>query len=170
MAVRRQLVVFKVGSEEFAIDILLTREVVSLREITPVPETAQYVEGIMNLRGNLVPVLDFRRRLRAGKITSHDEQRIIISNLDGKLAGLIVDGATEVIRVGENMIEPAPDIIVELGADYIAGVINLKERFVTLIDLKKALTEEIKYELDEIIALLSKHTPGAVAPAQAMQG
>lgn len=168
MAARRQLVVFKVGSEEFAIDILLTREVVSLREITPVPETAQYVEGIMNLRGNLVPVLDFRRRLRAGKITSHDEQRIIISNLDGKLAGLIVDGASEVVRVVEDMIEPAPDIIAEMGADYIAGVINLGERFVTLIDLKKALTEEIKYELDEIIALLSKHA--TIAPAQAMRG
>jgi purine-binding chemotaxis protein CheW len=170
MARRRQLVVFKVGHEEFAIDILLTREVVVPREITPVPETAEYVEGVMNLRGNLVPVLDFRCRLRAGKAGDHDERRIIITSLDGQAAGLIVDGASEVIRVGEEMIEPAPDIISEMGADYIAGVINLGERFVTLVDLKKALTEEIKCELDEVIALLVKHSARGTAPVKAAQG
>ena len=65
MGARRQLVVFKVGAEEFAVDIMLTREVVLMREITPVPETETYVEGVMNLRGSLVPVIDFRKRLRA---------------------------------------------------------------------------------------------------------
>jgi len=65
LGAKRQLVVFRVGSEEFAVDIMLTNEVVLMREITPVPETEGYVEGVMNLRGNLVPVLDFRKRLRA---------------------------------------------------------------------------------------------------------
>src|SRR6266851_4057796 len=65
LGAKRQLVVFRVGGEEFAVDIMLTNEVVLMREITPVPETEGYVEGVMNLRGNLVPVLDFRKRLRA---------------------------------------------------------------------------------------------------------
>ncbi len=155
LAAKRQLVVFKVGTEEFAIDIMLTNEVVLMREITPVPETEGYVEGVMNLRGNLVPVLDFRRRLRARETTARAEHRIIIARLDGVTAGLIVDGTSEVIRVSDDMIEPAPDLISEIGAGYVQGVIRINDRFITLIDLKKALSEEVEAELDEVTRVLS---------------
>lgn len=157
MAVRRQLVVFKVGAEEFAVDILLTKEVVVPREITPVPDTESFVEGVMNLRGNLIPVIDFRKRLRARATSTEREQRIVIANIDERTAGLIVDGASEVIRVSEDMVEPPPDVISELGADYVEGVINLRNRFITLIDLKKALSMEILAELDCVIEALSRH-------------
>jgi purine-binding chemotaxis protein CheW len=167
VAQRRQLVVFKVGTEEFAVDIMLTKEVVLMREITPVPETEAYVEGVMNLRGSLVPVLDFRKRLRALKATTHSDHRIIITQFDGRTAGLIVDGASEVIRVTEGMIEPVPHLIWEIGAGYIEGVVNLKGRFITLIDLRKALTGEIVGELDEVLKLLAtERTP--IAPARAV--
>ena len=165
MAGKRQLVLFKVGAEEFAVDILLTKEVVVMREITPVPETEDYVEGVMNLRGNLVPVLDFRKRLRAKAAEATDDRRIVISNLEGRLTGLIVDGASEVIRIGDEMIEPAPDIIAEIGAGYIIGVITLNDRFITLIDLKKALSGEIVGELDRAMKALMRHRESA--PAQA---
>ena len=155
MGVRRQLVVFKVGSEEFAVDIMLTREVVLMREITPVPETEVYVEGVMNLRGSLVPVLDFRKRLRAFRSTEHSEHRIIITSLDGRTVGLIVDAASEVIRVSSEMIETVPHLISEMGVGYIEGVVNINGRFITLIDLRKALTGEIVGELDEVIKVLS---------------
>ena len=167
VAQRRQLVVFKVGTEEFAVDIMLTKEVVLMREITPVPETEAYVEGVMNLRGSLVPVLDFRKRLRALKTTAHSDHRIIITQFDGRTAGLIVDGASEVIRITEDMIEPVPHLISEIGAGYVEGVINLKGRFITLIDLRKALTGEIVGELDEVIKVLAtERTP--IAPARAV--
>jgi purine-binding chemotaxis protein CheW len=156
LAAKRQLVVFKVGNEEFAIDIMLTNEVVLMREITPVPETEGYVEGVMNLRGNLVPVLDFRKRLRALGTTSRAEHRIIIANVDGRTAGLIVDGASEVIRVSDDMIEPVPDLIWEIGAGYVEGVVRVNDRFITLIDLRKALSEEIGAQLDEVITVLSR--------------
>jgi len=146
-----------VGTEEFAVDIMLTKEVVLMREITPVPETEAYVEGVMNLRGSLVPVLDFRKRLRAFSTAAHTDHRIIIANLDGRTAGLIVDGASDVIRVSEDMIEPVPHLISEIGAGYVEGVLNLKGRFITLIDLRKALTGEIVGELDEVIKVLSRH-------------
>ncbi len=167
MAARRQLVVFRVGTEEFAVDIMLTKEVVLMREITPVPETESYVEGVMNLRGNLVPVLDFRKRLRAFRTTAHPDHRIIIANLDGRTAGLIVDGASEVIRVGDDMIEPVPHLISEIGASYVEGVINVNDRFITLIDLRKALTGEIVGELDEVISALSRQRE-PVTPAKAV--
>ena len=167
MAARRQLVVFRIGTEEFAVDIMLTKEVVLMREITPVPETEDYVEGVMNLRGNLVPVLDFRKRLRAVSTTAHVDHRIIIANLDGRTAGLIVDGASDVIRVSEDMIEPVPHLISELGAGYIEGVVNVKGRFITLIDLRKALTGEIVGELDEVIRVLARQSE-PLAPAKAV--
>ena len=167
MAARRQLVVFRVGTEEFAVDIMLTKEVVLMREITPVPETEAYVEGVMNLRGSLVPVLDFRKRLRAVSTTAHLDHRIIIANLDGRIAGLIVDGASDVIRVSEDMIEPVPHLISEVGAGYVEGVVNVKGRFITLIDLRKALTGEIVGELDEVIRVLSRQRE-PVTPAKAV--
>jgi len=167
VAQRRQLVVFKVGTEEFAVDIMLTKEVVLMREITPVPETESYVEGVMNLRGNLVPVLDFRKRLRALKGTVHSDHRIIITQFDGRTAGLIVDGASEVIRVTDEMIEGVPHLISEIGAGYIEGVINLKGRFITLINLRKALTEDIVGELDEVLKVLATERT-AIAPARAV--
>lgn len=163
---RRQLVVFKVGTEEFAADIMLTKEVVLMREITPVPGTEAYVEGIMNLRGSLVPVLDFRKRLRARRTVGPAEQRIIIVQLEGRSAGLIVDGASEVIRVNDDLIEPVPDLISETGAVYVEGVISLKDRFITLINLQKALSGEILSELDEVMTFLSARRE-QLAPARA---
>lgn len=166
---KRQMVVFEVGAGEFALDILATKEVVGLREIAPVPETPDYVEGVMNLRGNLVPVLDLRKRMRARKGSRNRDPRIIVANLEGRFVGLIVDRASDVIRVDDENIEPAPDIIVEAGADYVTGIVNLGgRRFITLIDLRKALSEEIICELDEVIALLSKSSGGSVSPAQAV--
>src|SRR5689334_5455692 len=119
------MIIFKVGAEEFAVDIMFVKEVVMMRDITPVPETAAFVEGVMNLRGNLVPVLDLRKRLRARRLESSREQRILIARYHGKLIGLIVDGTSEVVRISRQMIEPAPDIIHELDADYVSGIINL---------------------------------------------
>lgn len=146
---------------------MLTHEVVLMREITPVPETEGYVEGVMNLRGNLVPVLDFRKRLRALGTTAVAEHRIIITKIDGRTAGLIVDGASEVIRISDEMIEPVPDLVWELGAGYIEGVVKLNDRFITVIDLRKALSEEIVAELDEVVAALSSGR-GHIAPARSM--
>ena len=164
---RRQLVVFRVGAEEFAVDIMLTKEVVLMREITPVPESESYVEGVMNLRGSLVPVLDFRKRLRATATNVSADRRIIIANIDGTTAGLIVDGASEVLRVSDDLIEPVPDLITEMGAGYVEGVINLKNRFITLIDLRKALSDEIVRELDDVMRVLSSRRR-QLAPAQAV--
>jgi purine-binding chemotaxis protein CheW len=164
---RRQLVIFKIGAEEFAVDIMLTKEVVLMREITPVPETEIYVEGVMNLRGSLVPVLDFRKRLRAFSNSASTDRRIIITNFDGRITGLVVDGASEVIRISDDMIEPVPVLLSETGGAYIEGVINLNGRFIALIDLKKVLTGEIVGELDQVMRVVSKQRE-TISPAVAV--
>jgi purine-binding chemotaxis protein CheW len=166
VAAKQQMIIFRVGVEEFAVDILLVKEVVMMREITPVPETAMYVEGVMNLRGILVPVVDLRKRLRARRIANGPDQRILIARFDGKLIGLIVDGTSEVVRVSRELIEPAPDIIRELEADYVAGIINLDERFITLMDLERALTGDVSNELEQVTAALAA-TSASVERVQA---
>lgn len=164
---RRQLVVFKVGTEEFAVDIMLTREVVLMHDITPVPETEGYVEGVMNLRGHLLPVLDLRKRLRVSRPVETRDRRIIVTSVEGRLAGLIVDGASEVIRVNDDMIEPVPNLISEIGAAYVQAVVNVNDRFITLIDLENAFSQDTVAELDQVIAYLSRQREH-VAPAQAV--
>ncbi|HKP13588.1 MAG TPA: chemotaxis protein CheW [Blastocatellia bacterium] len=165
MAAKQQMIIFRVGAEEFAVDIMLVKEVVMMREITPVPETAAFVEGVMNLRGSLVPVVDLRKRLRARRAADGTDRRILIARLENKPIGLIVDGASEVVRVSRDMIEPAPDVIRELDADYVAGIINLGERFVTLMDVERALTGDISSELERVMASLGR---GSAEPAQAV--
>jgi purine-binding chemotaxis protein CheW len=164
----KQLVVFRIGAGDFAVDILTTKEVVPLREVTPVPETPDYVEGVMNLRGSLIPILDLRRRMRApdrapAAAHSSDDRRIIISKFGGKLVGVIVDSASEVIRISEEKIEPAPGLIAEIGAAYVSGVVVLGERVVTLIDLQKALSEEVLCELGEVLAAVQRSSGARMA-------
>lgn len=162
---RRQFVVFKVGDEEFAMDIMLTKEILASAEITPVPEAYDYVEGVINLRGTLIPVLDLNRRLRAGSNARGGDPRIVVVNIDGRVTGLTVDGVTEVIRVSDDQVEPPPDLIVEAGATYIQGVARIGSRFVTLIDVAATLTEEVSTELEKVLVLLAKARPEERTPA-----
>jgi purine-binding chemotaxis protein CheW len=177
MLARRQMILFGIGGEEFAIDIGLAKEIVVMLPITPVPETQEYVSGVMNLRGNLVPVLDLRLRLRAGRIgeasaaSGPSAGRIIIVRLEGKLTGLIVDGASETIWITEGQIESPPDIITEIGADYIAGIVRHHDRFVTILDLPKALRGEVMHELEEVHRLLmEKFVDPRTAPQADVDG
>jgi purine-binding chemotaxis protein CheW len=167
VAAKQQMIIFKVGDEEFAVDIMLVKEVVMMRDITPVPETVGFVEGVMNLRGNLVPVVDLRKRLRAHRVANDTDRRILIARLEGKPIGLIVDGTSEVVRIGRDLIEPAPDILRELDAGYVAGIINLNERFITLMDLRGALVGGILSDLERVMAALaSGRQPAATAEAR----
>ncbi len=149
---KRQVVVFKIGREEFAVDILVTKEVVERPRVTPVPETAEFVAGVMNLRGSLVPVMDLRKRLRARGSKESRDERVIISIIEGKTIGLIVDGASEVLRVGDKDVEAPPEVISEMGASYIAGVIVSSNRHITLIDLDKVFSEDVLCDLDQAMA------------------
>jgi purine-binding chemotaxis protein CheW len=160
---KRQLIIFQIGAGEFATDILSVREITLMQEITPVPETSEIVEGVVNLRGRLAPVVDLRKRMRGARRQITDETRIIIARPDQKLIGLIVDRAVDFIRIDENEIEPVPDLVSEIGAAYVIGLIRQGERLVTLIDLKQALGESLMRELDEVMQALAQLQPAAPA-------
>jgi len=165
MPSRKQMVVFKIGGEDFALDIIRAKEVVMMRGITPIPEAAESVEGVLNLRGNLIPVFDLRKRLRAAQSNSKSDERIIVVELEGVTAGFIVDGASELIRVSEKDIESVPDLLTEIGANYLKGVINQDGRHIAVVDLGEILNGEIRCELSRVIEVLASNGRGNRAEA-----
>jgi len=135
-----QLVTFKLGAEEFALDILVVQEINRRVEITKVPKTPEFVEGVINLRGKIVPVLDLRKRfgLMGREFTGH--ARIIVVNIDTRVLGLMVDSVSEVLWIPSHTIEPAPPLVAGIDAAYIKGVGRFEGRLLILLDLGKVLS------------------------------
>jgi purine-binding chemotaxis protein CheW len=141
-----QLVVFKVGDEEFGVDINQVREIVRLVEITRMPKAPAFIEGVVNLRGQIVSVIDLAKRLDIPSIPRDDNTRIIIIEIERNTVGMVVDSVSEVLRLSMRDIADVPALIeTEVPEHYIRGVGKLQDRLLVLLDLSKVLTyEEIK--------------------------
>lgn len=130
-----QLVTFGLGEEEFAVDILAVQEINRMMALTRVPQSPPEVEGVINLRGKIIPVVDLRRRfgLKAGE--KSEQSRIIVVEVHAKTIGFIVDRVSEVLRISRSIVEPAPQMVCSVDSDFIAGVGKLKDRLLILLDL-----------------------------------
>ena len=142
-----QLVGFMIGKELFGVDILMVQEIIRAAPITAVPNSPDFVEGVINLRGNIIPVIELRKRL--GFVTpdvSMEDSWILILDIEGRITGFIVDSVTEVLKIQESAIEPPPDIVVAgLESQYIRGVCEIDEKLLILLDFKCILlVDEIK--------------------------
>ncbi len=138
-----QLVVFALGDEEFGVDISQVREIVRLIQITYLPKAPVFIEGVVNLRGQVVAVIDLAKRLGVPSKPRGDSTRIIIVELADNVVGMIVDSVSEVLRLPDENIEEVPHIIdTEVPEHYISGVGKLKDRLLVLLDLNKVLTPE----------------------------
>jgi purine-binding chemotaxis protein CheW len=146
-----QLVTFKIGNEEFGINILLVQEIIKMLQITKIPNTPEYVEGIINLRGKIIPVVDLRSRLGMNKKDMNKDSRVIVVEVDNKTIGFIVDSVNEVIRIPANITEPPPELITGVDSEYIKSVGKLEDRLLILIDIEKILKSEEKTALEKII-------------------
>ncbi len=141
-----QLVSFNIGTEEFGVDILKVQEINRMVEITRVPRSPDFVEGIINLRGKVIPIIDLRKRFNL-QITDHDKNtRIVVVDIEGQTMGMIVDSVSEVLRIPATTIEPTPDVVTSVDSDYIRGVAKLDNRLLIYLDLAKILTGE-EYKL-----------------------
>jgi purine-binding chemotaxis protein CheW len=135
----RQFVTCKIGTEELAIDILSVQEINRMVEITKVPKAAQFVEGVINLRGRIIPVLDLRRRFGLASVERTAKSRIVVLNLQGKGVGLLVDSVCEVLRVSPSVIEPPPAFGNTPGAEFVQGVARLSDRLLIVLDLARVM-------------------------------
>jgi len=148
-----QFVTFRLGNIEFAISIDDVQEINRLENITSVPRTPEFVEGVMNLRGNIIPVIDLRTRFDMEKRQYDESTRVIIVSLQGKFTGFVVDGVSEVLRVTKRYIEPPPDVIAgNVNTEFINGVCKFedKSRMILIIDVSKILTKEEQSELQGV--------------------
>ncbi len=134
-----QMVGFRIGRETFALPIAAVHEIVRPPEITAVPHAAEYVEGVINLRGRILPVIDLRRRFGATQIENTRKNRILVVNSDGRLIGLMVDAASEVLKLAPGQIEPPPEVFGEAETSYVTGVAKYQGRLIIVVDLKKIL-------------------------------
>lgn len=146
-----QLVSFLLGNEEFGADILMVQEIIRMQPITRVPNAPKFVEGVINLRGKVIPIVDLRTRLNVNGEKDKKKIRIIVVDVDGMIAGFIVDSVSQVLRIPKNTIEPAPSIVIAgIGSEYITGVSKLDDKLLILLDFRKILTTREKKELEEV--------------------
>jgi len=145
-----QVVGFRIGTEIFGLPISMVREIVRVPEITSVPNAPDYIEGVINLRGKIVSVIDLRKRFGEKNIHRDKKNRIIVVELDDRRVGLLVNSATEVMRLPPSEIEAPHNLFQDGEVDYVTGVAKLKGRLVILLDLNKIVRRSELRRLDEL--------------------
>jgi purine-binding chemotaxis protein CheW len=145
-----QLVSFKIGVEEFGVDILKVQEINRMLDVTRVPNAPEHVEGVINLRGKVIPIINLRRRFGMERKERDKDTRIVVVELSGKVVGFVVDAVSEVLRIPRNVTEPPPSLVAGVEAEYITAVGKLEDRLLILLDLEKVLSMEEKESLQMI--------------------
>lgn len=152
----RQLVVFDLAGEEYAIDIQTVQEIIRYQNITKVPKTQAFVEGVINLRGRVIPVIDLRKRFNLELKAESTETRIVVVEVSGIVIGMIVDAVSQVLRMPESSIEPPSPIVANIDSDFILGVGKLEEQLIIMLDVEKVLSGS---EKDHLTMVSANETP-----------
>jgi purine-binding chemotaxis protein CheW len=135
-----QLVSFKIGNEEFAVDILSVQEINRISKITKVPNTPDFIEGVINLRGRVIPVIDLRVKLSMPRKEYGINTRIVIVEIKDQTVGFIVDEVNEVLRIPKDITEAPPDMVGGVNSEFITSIGKLEDRLLILLDLEKTLS------------------------------
>lgn len=137
-----QFVIFTLGEEKYGVDILRVGTISEYLEITRVPNAPNYVEGMINLRGDIIPVINLKKRFNIPQTEFNEDTRIIIYSIDGVKIGFLVDEASQVLRIDADQIDPTPSILQGNGSDYISGVGKHDNGIIILLDFAKILSEK----------------------------
>jgi purine-binding chemotaxis protein CheW len=139
------LATFFLSGEEYGVDVRLVQEIIRVSEITQVPRAPGFIKGVINLRGRVIPVIDLKRKLGLGEVAESARQaRIVVVKVRERLVGLLVDGASQVLKVPVASVDAAPEEVVEVDANYLRGVAKLQDRLIILMDLPKVLALELR--------------------------
>lgn len=147
----KQLVIFRLGSEEFGVDISEVKEIIKMEDITTIPNIEDTIKGVINLRGKIIVVMSLAKKLNLQAKQADKDTRIIIIEIGDNVVGMIVESVEEVLRVTSDKISPSPEIINrEINADYLEGVCVLNQRLIILLDLAKILNTKDKDNIAKI--------------------
>ena len=147
-----QLVSFRLAEETYGIEITRIREIILMGEITRIPQTPHYVNGLINLRSTVIPVIDLRARFGLPETELTDESRIMVLNVGTKTVGIIVDAVSEVLRVTNDQIAPPPPTVAGLGREYLTGLVKLEDQLLILLDIDRILSGEDVEVIDAAMA------------------
>jgi purine-binding chemotaxis protein CheW len=142
-----QLVTFTINEEEYGIEILKVQEIIRTMGMTKVPNAPLFVEGLINLRGKVIPIINLRTRFNLERRDYDAQTRIVVIEIHAMVIGFVVDSVSEVLRIAADTVEPAPLIVSGIDSDYIKGVGKLDERLLLLLDLEKLLSQEELHKL-----------------------
>jgi purine-binding chemotaxis protein CheW len=142
----KQLVIFELAEEDFGIEITAVEGIMKIQKITPIPYAPDYVEGVTNLRGSVVPVIDLRKRFGVNASGRTIDTRIVIVTMGESKVGIIVDAVSEVLTLEDTVIEPVPPMVNMAGREFIIGIAKINNRLVILLDLTRVLTTEEKQQ------------------------
>ena len=149
-----QFVTFRLKDEEFAIEVLKVQEIIRPLDVTRVPKCAGFVEGVISLRGQVIPIINLRKRFALPDSESTKDSRVIVVDVDGKAAGLIVDSVSEICRLGPDSIEPRPASVGNVDEEYIRGVGKQDDRLIVILEIDKVLNSAGKEALGSLDAEL----------------
>lgn len=145
----KQFVGFRLSKEHYGIDIMAVEEIIRMVDITPVPRAPAFIEGIINMRGRVIPIVDLKKKLAiAGEKNTAEASRIIVTNSGGKNIGFIVDQVEEVLRINEDMIDKAPGTSRAID-NYISGVAKTQRGMVIILDVAKLFSQQEKAALEK---------------------
>jgi purine-binding chemotaxis protein CheW len=161
----KQLVVFNLAEESYAVDINMVREIIQLQPVTRVPGTPLSVEGVINLRGSVIPIVDLRKRFQLKAVERNKETRIVVVACKGAEVGVIVDSVAEVLRIPVDSIEPASNVFTDEHLEHLLGIVKLSGRLVILLDMDQVLS---KQEIAAINSLDKKKNPAGTAKKEAV--
>ncbi len=142
----KQYVIFKLENEEYAIEIMSVQEITTYSEPTSMPDVPGHIHGVMNLRGNIVPIIDLKERLRVKNTVPNESKRIVIVNIDEHQLGVIVDDASQVLTLQQNQIDVAPRVIQSKNQNLISGIGKSGEKIIMILDFEALLNkQEMEY-------------------------
>lgn len=149
-----QVVVFNLADEHYGVEIASVDGIIKMQAITVVPRSPHFVEGVTNLRGEVLPVIDLRTRFGMARVESHtNDTRIVVVELSGQKVGMVVDAVTQVLRIPVEAIEPPSPIVTTLDSAFIRGIAKVDERLVIMLDLTRVLTTEETSALEAVPAM-----------------
>lgn len=145
------MVGFMVGCEEYCVDILKVQEIIRMMDITRIPNSPDYAEGVINLRGRVIPVIDFRKRFSLAEASTDNSQtqRIVVVEIAGSTVGLIVDQVTQVIKLTTDQVSPTPETVKNSSGDCFSGIGRTGDKLIILLDVEKMFTEgELEWTME----------------------
>ncbi len=150
----RQFISFSVGDEEYGLELLRVKEVIRIREITWLPKAPTFVKGIINLRGDVIPIIDLRDKFGLAPKEHTAMTRVIVVEVEGRLMGMVVDSASQVVRIPADQIDPPPPVLGSISQEFITGVGKLEDKLVILLNTDAILTVDEKKALSTLDSTL----------------